>query len=158
MKGWVGYGPKLSTESEWTRWRKTAKPSKRCREWEERKREKTDGWSEKRETGAAEVVNRSCGTHLFPLLILCDLYHTHRHTHSNTNSGTMCSVNTLEPPHKYAAKNQRQKITTATFSPTVKTKATQISGSFMAISLLIGKRAGPRHRGLHRLVFYIKVH
>lgn len=87
-----------------------------------------DGWSEKRETGAAEVVNRSCGTHLFPLLILCDLYHTHRHTHSNTNSGTMCSVNTLEPTHKYAAKNQRQKITTATFSPTVKTKATQISG------------------------------
>lgn len=116
MKGWVGYGPKISTESEWTRWRKTAKPSKRCREWEQRKREKMDGWSEKRETGAAEVVNRSCGTHLFPLLILCDLYHTHRHTHLNTNSGTMCSVNTLEPTHKYAAKNQRQKITTVQLS------------------------------------------
>lgn len=50
--------------------------------WKEEKRvDKMVGWSEKRETEEAEVVNRSCGTHLLPLLTLCDLYlHTHPHT------------------------------------------------------------------------------
>lgn len=38
------------------------------------------GLSEERETEAAEVVNHSCGTHLPPLLTLCDLYHTHSNT------------------------------------------------------------------------------
>lgn len=49
------------------------------KETEGKEGKKTDGWREK-EAEAAEVVNRSCGTHLSPLLTLCDLYLTNTHT------------------------------------------------------------------------------
>lgn len=56
------------------------KEEKQCR----KRVDKMVGWSEKRETEEAEVVNRSCGTHLPPLLTLCDLYlHTHTRTHTH---------------------------------------------------------------------------
>lgn len=74
------------------------------RESENRKRERKNGWvdgySEKRETEAAEVVNRSCGTHLSPLLTLCDLYHTHTHAHTH-----VCGEKVGTHTHKPAAKN-----------------------------------------------------
>lgn len=53
---------------------------------------KKDGWGEKKGTEA--VVNCSCGTHLSPLLIVCDLYHTHTGSEREreAESSTMLSL------------------------------------------------------------------